>query len=61
MEESNQVKQYVALLVLSLGLIFTSLGCHFKFSELTTASVGVIGAGLGLLKGSTSTKSAEPS
>jgi hypothetical protein len=49
--------QYIALFLVILGLCATAVGCHFHWPELTTASAGVWGGGLGLLKGSTGSNS----
>ena len=52
--KQNQQTQHIALFLVVLGLCATAVGCHFHWPELTTASAGVWGGGLGLLKGSTS-------
>lgn len=52
-EAEAKQNQYIALFLVVLGLCATAVGCHFHWPELTTASAGVWGGGLGLLKGST--------
>lgn len=41
--------QFMALFLVVLGLAATWVGCHFQFTELTTAAVGVVGIGGGML------------
>jgi hypothetical protein len=45
----NAQNQYIALFLVILGLAFAFIGCLYKFSELTTAAVGVVGMGGGML------------
>ena len=47
--KQQQQNQYIALFLVVLGLVATFIGCHFHFTELTTAAVGVVGIGGGML------------
>lgn len=51
-QKQNAHNQFMPLFLVVLGLLSTAVGCHFHWPELTTASAGVWGGGLGLLKGS---------
>jgi hypothetical protein len=48
----NDHKQAIAFSLVIVGLIFTAVGCWFKLAELSTCAVGVVGGGVGMLKGS---------
>ena len=54
-------KQYLAFALVIVGLCATALGGWKGLEALTTASVGVVGAGLGLLKGSSDNNSLKAS
>lgn len=41
--------QYVAVFMVVFGAAAMFVGCHFHYTELTTASGGIIGSGLTLL------------
>lgn len=45
----QQQNQFIALFLVILGLVATFVGCHFHYTELTTAAVGVVGIGGGML------------
>jgi len=47
--KQQQQSQYIALFLVVLGLAATYVGCHFYYTELTTAAVGVVGIGGGML------------
>jgi len=50
MDSKNSMNnQYLAIFLVVLGLVATFIGCHFSYTELTTAAVGVVGIGGGLL------------
>lgn len=48
-DKQNMKNQYIAIFLVCLGLAATFAGCHFHYTELTTAAVGVVGIGGGLL------------
>jgi hypothetical protein len=47
-------KQAIAFSLVIVGLLFTLVGCWYHLAELSTCAVGVVGGGVGMLKGSDS-------
>jgi hypothetical protein len=57
-EVTDKHTQYIAFMLVILGLMATAAGCYFRWEVLSSTSTGVVGAGIMMLRGSGAAKTA---